>query len=103
MRRNLLHKSGLYYKNITIVNDSTRLVSEWRTQIEASLTVINYTPRVVNYAPRVMNHAPREHSTGVTHDDCYMTFVRCLQYKPQIYLERVSIHEDVLRTSYDHS
>jgi hypothetical protein len=54
-------------------------------QLRAPLTLINYAPRVVNYAPRVVNHAPKEHfSAGITHDDCHMTIVICLWYRPLI-------------------
>ncbi len=47
----------MYCENNTIINDTPRAVSEFRS----SLTVINYAPRVSHYAPRVVSYAPREH------------------------------------------
>jgi len=49
---------GLYNKNMTFVNDVSRVVSEWchnfehRLQPSSKILVINYAPLVLNYALR---------------------------------------------------
>jgi hypothetical protein len=51
--------SGLYYKNIMIVNDTSRVI-RIMLQLRASLVIIPMTRGVIN-APRVINYAPKEH------------------------------------------
>jgi hypothetical protein len=42
--------SGLYNKNITIVNDASRVMP----QFGASLAVVTYAPWVINYSPEAV-------------------------------------------------
>jgi hypothetical protein len=63
---------GLDYKNITIINDTTRAISmtivsdapscgvTYNCHSDSSRGII-YAPIGINYAPRVINEVPREH------------------------------------------
>jgi len=45
--------SGLYYKNMTSVNDNHK----WRYSLDHSSTVISYAPRVINGKEATVNRA----------------------------------------------
>ncbi len=72
---------GLYYKNIMIENDTSRVIRMMAVSDAPSCGIILVTLEVslahilffIIYAPRVINYAPRNiYSTGVTHDDHHL-------------------------------
>jgi hypothetical protein len=61
---------GLYYKNIAVINDTSRVVRMMIVSVALSCGVtynchsddsrgVIYSPRVINHAPRVIHYAPR--------------------------------------------
>jgi hypothetical protein len=71
---------GLYYKNIKIANDNSRVV-RMILQIVAS-------PRIVIWATLEVSFTILEniYNRGITHDDCHMTIKIFLQFRPLIYV-----------------
>ncbi len=53
--------SGLYYKHIKKVNDASRVISEWRHNLEHHPGGINYDPKGTIYDV---------YGIGVTYDGC---------------------------------
>ncbi len=66
------HSSGLYYKNIMIVNDASRVISEWCHNLKHHLRSSIMLPEQSIMLLDNIN------STGVTHDDRHMTIIICL-------------------------
>jgi hypothetical protein len=65
-----LHYCGLYYKNITIVNDASTVVSELCHNLKRHFWLPIMLPESSIKAPI------KHYSTGVTHDDCNMVTVQ---------------------------
>jgi hypothetical protein len=62
---------GFYYKHIAFINDVSRVIGEWRHNLERHTSVVNYATRGV-IAP-IYN----VYSTDVTYDD-HQDDVECL-------------------------
>ncbi len=59
---------GLYYKNITIVNDTSRVV-RMTPQLGASLMIVILTIMLLQLSIMLLDNV---YSTGVTHDNRHM-------------------------------
>ncbi len=70
---------GLYYKNITSVNDTFRPVSEWHNNLEhhlqSSVTLLESSIMLQESSIKLLDNI---HSAGVSHDDHHMMIVMCL-------------------------
>ncbi len=65
---------GLYYKNVMVVTDASRVVSEWHHNLEQGSRVVNNDPWGIIYTHLCC------YSTGVTFDDRQLTSVIFLQW-----------------------
>ncbi len=66
--------SGLYYKHITIINDNSIMT----LQVVASPTIVILMTLEVSFMLLA-----NIYSRGITHEDCHVTIVIYLQYRPQ--------------------
>ncbi len=92
--QNIVVNSGLYYKNIMIVNYASRVISEWRniwehyllssimlsessiTFLESSIMRIELSIVLLELSITLFENI---YSTGVTHDDDHhITIIKCL-------------------------
>jgi hypothetical protein len=82
----------MLYKNIMIVNDTCRVISEWRHNLVCHLWSL-----IINNAHTCIKHAPREHlyCTGITRDDHHMAIVICFSMSQcrKFHLCRISCHQ----------
>ncbi len=74
---------GLYYKNILIINDAARVISEWRHNLEhhlrSSITFLESSIMLLELSIMLLDNM---YSTGITHDNHHMMIVKCLWYRP---------------------
>ncbi len=73
---------GLYYKNITILNDDSIMM----LQVVASPMIVNLTTLVVSFMLLA-----NIYSRGVTHDDRHVTIVIYLKYRPLVFLHLANL------------
>ncbi len=69
MNQLVYHRSGLHYKNITIVNDDSTVV-RMTVQVVASPTIVILMTLEVSFM--LLENI---YITGITHDDRHMTIV----------------------------
>jgi hypothetical protein len=72
--------SGLYYNNITIVNDTSRVTIEWHHNLEhhllLSIMLLELSIMLLESSIMLLENI---FSTGITHDDYHMiTQVACI-------------------------
>jgi hypothetical protein len=70
--------SGLHYKNITVVNDASRVISEWCHNLEhhsqSSITLLESSIMLLELSVMLLESI---YSTGITHDDLHMKIIIC--------------------------
>jgi hypothetical protein len=68
--------SGLYYENIMIINDASRVVSEWHHcmehHLQSSITIIDASVMLLESSIMLLENI---YKIGVTYDNCHMTIV----------------------------
>jgi hypothetical protein len=70
---------GLYYKNIMIVNDAAKVISEGRHNLEhhlrSSITLLESFIMLLELSIMLLDNM---YSTGITHDNHHMMIIICL-------------------------
>ncbi len=69
--------SGLYYKNITIVNDASRVICEWHHNLEPIFrSPIMLRESLIMLLESSIMLLVNVYKTGIVRDDCYMFIVQ---------------------------
>jgi hypothetical protein len=75
--------SGLFYKNIMIVNDALRVISLWCHNLErylrSSIKLLELSFMLLELSIMLLKNV---YNTGITHDNCHLTIIICLKYMP---------------------